>query len=360
MNPFTERGRITNTEHFIGRWRELSVIFDRMVAGHPVLISGAAGIGKSSLLTHVAQSASVNLERPEAESFYLDLSVLPDAAACYKLMAKGLGSRGDTPADLEVALLRLKDPVVFCLDRAESAIAKGWGVGLLEQLARIVRRSIAIRRDAVPPPENTAAGAASKEYLFLLAVAHNGPVPEMNERFAVVGLGAFAPAEIRLFADAYLGNSGVHFSPAELRELLLLSVGHPAYLQRAAFHLFRAHTEPGYDWRAAYLAEASERPVPGAPLPPPVFEGEATEALLSVYGYQSSPVGAYLPEKPEIAGAGDMAALLLPLLASLLAWQFGGWLAGVGVLLASAALVVLVLRFARQHHPAPESAEDEP
>ena len=72
-NPFTERGRITHPERFAGRWAELSLIFERLEAARPVLLAGPPGIGKSSLLTHISQSASVNLELPELRSYYLDL-----------------------------------------------------------------------------------------------------------------------------------------------------------------------------------------------------------------------------------------------------------------------------------------------
>ena len=50
INPFIERGRITDPGRFAGRWSELSLIFERLEASRPVLISGPPGIGKSSLL----------------------------------------------------------------------------------------------------------------------------------------------------------------------------------------------------------------------------------------------------------------------------------------------------------------------
>src|SRR6266508_2248314 len=102
-NPFTQRGRITDPERFAGRWAELSLIFERLEAARPVLIAGPAGIGKSSLLTHVVQSAAVNLEVPELRSFYLDLLGAESAAEVYHTVVEALGQRGDTPAALEVA-----------------------------------------------------------------------------------------------------------------------------------------------------------------------------------------------------------------------------------------------------------------
>src|SRR5262245_46506308 len=99
-NPFTQRGRITAPERFAGRWAELSLIFERLEAGRPVLISGVPGIGKSSLLTHIAQSAAVNLEQPEMRAFYLDLADAGEAADVYDTVVTALGGRGDTLAAL--------------------------------------------------------------------------------------------------------------------------------------------------------------------------------------------------------------------------------------------------------------------
>src|SRR5262245_12854060 len=94
MNPFTQRGRITDPQRFAGRWAELSLIFERLEVGKPVLVAGAPGIGKSSLLTHIVQSAAVNLELPELRAFYLDLASAESAAQIYRAIAEALGERG--------------------------------------------------------------------------------------------------------------------------------------------------------------------------------------------------------------------------------------------------------------------------
>ncbi len=140
-NPFTERGRITDPAHFAGRWSELSLIFERLEAGRPVLISGMAGIGKSSLLTHVVQSATVNLELPELRAYYLDMHGAAEADEIYRVVAQALGQRGETLSALEVALVGAGDPVLLCLDNAEESLAAGWGEGMLEALARVARGS---------------------------------------------------------------------------------------------------------------------------------------------------------------------------------------------------------------------------
>jgi hypothetical protein len=277
-NPFIQRGRITAPEQFAGRWAELSLIFERIEAGRPVLISGVPGIGKSSLLTHIVQSAAVNLEQPDMRAFYLDLAGAGEAADVYDTVIAALGGRGDTPAALEVALVDRSAPTLLCLDNAQVPLAAGWGERLLEVLARIAR-----------------SGG------LLLVVAVVGAAPALSERFATIGLGALAATEVRLLTEAYLDDTSISFTPAELNEITRLSAGHPAYVQRAAYHLFQNKLNPGFDWRAAYLAEARTQPVPGAPLPPAIFEGRGQgRTAESSYGDEQ--------------GAGSQAALeLLPL-----------------------------------------------
>ena len=314
INPFIQRGRITDPQRFAGRWAELSLIFERLEAGRPVLVAGPPGIGKSSLLTHVIQSAAVNLELPELRAYYLDLASAESAAQVYHTIAEALGERGDTPAALEVALLAAGDPALLCLDNAQAPIAAGWGEGLLEALARIVR------------------GGG-----LLLVVAAEGSAPQLSERFAAIRLGALAPTEVRLLVEAYLDEAGVSFTPAELRAIADLSAGHPAYVQRAAYHLFRSKLDPSVDWRMAYLVEARERPVPGAPLPPAVFEGQGQGRMAeSSYGGEQYAGAGQAPQQLPLPETPAVLPFALPLLVALLALALGA-----GLLLALLAGVIV-------------------
>lgn len=375
MNPFTQRGRISDPRRFVGRWGELSVLFDHLTEGRPVLVTGMSAVGKSSLITHVAQSAAVNLERPELQGYYIDLAVLPDAATCYELMAKALGSLGNSAAAIEVALLDLEEPVAFCLDNADQAIAAGWGSELLDQLARVARYSVALRPSTgtTGTPASVAAAAqvviepltapigamAGTEFLLYLVVAVNGPPPALGERFARVGLGAFGTSEVRLLTDAYLDRTDVRFSPVELRELADISAGHPAYLQRAAYHLYESHVHPGYDWRAGYFAEAKNRPVPGAPLPPPIFDGERVDWVRANYGDEGVMLYGRAPQKLELSGGGEFVLLLFPLVVALLAWAISGQiLISVGALLGAAVVALLVGRWLNRTPAEPVDTSD--
>ncbi len=311
-NPFTERGRITDPSRFAGRWSELSLLFERLEAGRPVLVVGSPGIGKSSLLTHVTQAAAVNLEMPDLRAYYLDLRRAESADEIYRTVATALGQTGDTLAVLELALLEARTAVLLCLDNAQGPLAAGWGVGLLEALARVAR------------------GAA----LFLV-VATEGTPPVLSEPFAIIRLGALAQTEVRLLVEAYLDENQITFTPAELRQLIELSAAHPAYVQRAAYHLYQSKLDPGIDWRVAYLLEARERPIPGAPLPPAIFEGRRQEQVAqSSYGETSSGQAPSGPIQLALPDAAPILILLAALILALLAYLLSG-----SLLLACAAAI---------------------
>jgi hypothetical protein len=304
-NPFTERGRITEPARFTGRWGELSLIFERLASGRPVLISGVAGVGKSSLLTHIVQSAAVNLELPSLRAYYLDIAGAESAADVYRTVSGALGARGDTIAALELALVAARGPLLLALDNVHGALAAGWGDLMLEALAR----------------------AARGGNLFVVAAMAGAP-PVLSEPFALVRLGALAQPEVRLLTAAYLDGTDVDFSPADIREIAELSAAHPAYVQRAAFHLFESKLDPGADWRAAYRVEVQSRPIPGAPLPPAVFEGAAGASIdRSSYGEVAEGRRVASPTQRPLPDAGPTIALLVPLLAGVLLYALTGSLA---------------------------------
>ncbi len=336
-NPFTQRGRITDPARFTGRWREVSLLFTRLEQRRPVLISGSAGIGKSSLLTHVAQSAAVNLEEPDLLSLFVDLAVLPNAAACYELVITALAGRGDNSAALEIALLQneqIEGPVLLCLDSVETAIAAGWGERLIEQLARVARHVTQGHNGADQRPP------------FLLVVAMRSPVPTLSEPFTELNMGAITPTELRLLVDAYLDGTEVQFSSYDLRALQTLSMGHPGYVQRAAFHLFQARTGlADYNWPGAYLEEVRNRPISGAPLPPALFEGDTAIDVLAMYESSIEVRATPKIEPPHLEGPGSVLAVLLPLVVAGVVFQLSGsWIIAAGVFIAGIGIAIGIRR----------------
>jgi hypothetical protein len=177
---------------------------------------------------------------------------------------------------------------------------------------------------------------------IMLVVALTGSPPLLSERFAMIGLGALAPTEVRLLTETYLEGTGVTFTPRELDQLAILSAGHPAYLQRAAFHLFRAKHDPQVQWRSEYLAEARDRPIPGAPLPPAVFTGAGDgNALRSQYDLAD---GEIVPAGPPLLAVPEPPVILIYVLllcGGLLIASIGFPLIGIG----SAVLLIAMLWF---------------
>lgn len=267
-NPFSERGRIVDPGKFVGRWRELGAACEQLERRRPILLYGPSGSGRSSLLTHLAQAAGAVLEIPNLNAFYLDLAVLPDAATTYGLIVRALGGSEPTIAALERRLAANGRPVLICLDGVESAIAAGWGEDLLERLGRLARRSA--------PGYHGVAGPTGQSMAYDLMVvgAVRGAPPALSEPFATVRLGPLSFAEARMLLDSYLEEGEPLFSADEVRELMALSAGQPAFLQRAAYHLYETRRRPTYRWRKAYRAELRENPPVENPLPPAIFEAE--------------------------------------------------------------------------------------
>jgi len=133
--------------------------------------------------------------------------------------------------------------------------------------------------------------------------------------------------EVRLLVDTYLDSGEITFTPAEVRQLIELSAAHPAYVQRAAFHLFQSKLDPSVDWRTAYLVEARSRPIPGAPLPPAIFEGQPRDlAEQSSYGEVADARAATGPQQLALPEARPVLALIVPLLiVTLLFLLTGNW-----------------------------------
>ena len=127
INPFTQRGRIDDPARFVGRWGELSLLFGALEARRPVFVVGVAGIGKSSLLAHVVQSASINLERFDLRAFSLDLAVAESERDVYRVIIEALRGRGASPQALRELLAESDSPTLLCLDNAQVASARGWG-----------------------------------------------------------------------------------------------------------------------------------------------------------------------------------------------------------------------------------------
>ena len=150
--------------------------------------------------------------------------------------------------------------------------------------------------------------------------------------------------------EAYLDDDPITFTPAELRQVIELSAAHPAYVQRAAYHLYQSKLDPSIDWRIAYLLEARELPIPGAPLPPAIFEGRRQEQVAqSGYGDVSSEQASSGPIQLPLPDAAPILILLAALIPALLVYLISGsLLLSIGAAIAGAVVAALRPRLRRQ------------
>src|SRR5262249_29615005 len=73
LNPFTNRGVITNPDEFFGREQEIGEIGSRLRAMQRLSVVGEWRIGKSSLLYNLFQTGRLRIDDPAYRFFYLDL-----------------------------------------------------------------------------------------------------------------------------------------------------------------------------------------------------------------------------------------------------------------------------------------------
>ncbi len=97
MNPFTNRGVITNEADFIGREEQLGEIIERLRTLQSSSVVGEQRIGKSSLLYHLAQTGARRIEDGRYRFFYIDPqdARFHTAAGFFRKTLKALGVAPD-------------------------------------------------------------------------------------------------------------------------------------------------------------------------------------------------------------------------------------------------------------------------
>lgn len=73
MNPFTNRGMVTDPADFIGRAEQMEEICTRLNKMESTSVVGERRIGKSSLLYQLALTGREHLTHPACRFFYIDL-----------------------------------------------------------------------------------------------------------------------------------------------------------------------------------------------------------------------------------------------------------------------------------------------
>lgn len=136
LNPFTNRGVITNPADFIGRQQEISEIITRLKTMQSCSVVGERRIGKSSLLYHLGQTGVQRVADDTYQFVYLDFQDirLRTAANFIRTILAKLGAKTDgvqdghkpgrnlaTFSEQIEELAQNGQHIVLCLDEFEGA-----------------------------------------------------------------------------------------------------------------------------------------------------------------------------------------------------------------------------------------------
>jgi hypothetical protein len=291
-NPFFSRQRITDPDGFYGREREIEALYSAVVTRQCRSVVGERKLGKSSLLTAVAQPATMaryNLDPGRTLFLYLDLEGMASAQRedfWIELLDRLTGALHALPV-----LSKVEGPPGQLLEQAEQLLDRGeLRFTTVRRLLRRVRDEgldlvlsldefEGLARNPNFEPDfygelRSLAGelgivylTASKRGLYELTYHHTGTLssPFFNI-FSELTLGLLPEAEARgLLTTLSAQGEGPGFDDEEVDLALELAGPHPFFLQIAGYHLYElpGRGEPkfpdAYD-RAAkrFTAEAED------------------------------------------------------------------------------------------------------
>jgi tRNA A-37 threonylcarbamoyl transferase component Bud32 len=257
-NPFFNRQRITDPAYFCGREREIESLYSAIATRQCRSIVGERKMGKSSLLTHLADPQTLQKHGFDPARYvflYMDLEgmaniaddefwpevldrlevALPEEQSDLRQQARDLAMQTDLRFMQVRRLLRRIDraelTVVWMLDEFESLAANGaFNASFYGEL-----RSLAGELGVVYI-------TASKRSLYDLTYrdADTLSSPFFNI-FSEEPLGLMPMQESRgLLAHlSALGEGGRCFTPAQIENLIQLAGTHPFFLQVAGYYLYR-------------------------------------------------------------------------------------------------------------------------
>lgn len=278
-NPFFNRQRITNAAYFFGREREIEALYSAVATRQCRSIVGERKLGKSSLLTHLANPHTLQAHGFDPEKYvfiYVDLegmanisydefwpeildrleSALSPARAELRRLTQELALQAEIRFMQVRRLLRRLDReglvVVMMLDEFESlATNEAFNASFYGEL-----RSLAGELGVVYI-------TASKRSLYELTYRHADTLssPFFNI-FSEEPLGLLSQAEAAaLLAQLSAMNGGPPFSTSQIEALIDLAGPHPFFLQLAGYYLYAARDEAADPADPVLLDQASAQGV---------------------------------------------------------------------------------------------------
>jgi tRNA A-37 threonylcarbamoyl transferase component Bud32 len=251
--PFFNRQRITDPTYFFGRRRELERLYSAVATRQCVSVVGERKLGKSSLLTHLADPAALRAFGFDPDHYvfvYLDLESLASARRddFWVELLDPIATRLP-PGDLAQAVQRLIDAGEVRFLNARRALRRLRDAGY--ELVLMLDEFESLARNAHFEPDfygelRSLAGelgivilTAAKRSLYDLTYEHSSTLssPFFNI-FSELPLGLMPEADVRTMLTELSARSGAALCDEEVAFALELAGPHPFFAQIAGAHLF--------------------------------------------------------------------------------------------------------------------------
>jgi uncharacterized protein len=250
MNPFTNRGAITNPDDFFGRTEQLTEIITRLQRMQSSSVVGERRIGKSSLLYYLTQTGVEKLADKNYRFLYVDMTNARffTANGFFRYVLKKLGVNDEVVKDdnkpdrnLYVFTDELEtlandgQRTVLCLDEFENAFAHPREFS--EDFFDHMRSQLHLSKFAfVTATKTKLRDLCSTEIL----------TSDFYNIFTVIPLGDFPEDEAHQFVATY--HQRVSFTDDELQFVLSYPDPHPLKLQIRCDCVLRNRQKQLADW----------------------------------------------------------------------------------------------------------------
>ncbi|MEN8446561.1 MAG: hypothetical protein ABG776_16285, partial [Cyanobacteria bacterium J06555_13] len=226
-NPFSDRGRITDSDRFFDREEILRRAFECLEQGCSLSIVGESQVGKSSLLAMICEQGPERL--PSHTFVLLDMQCIRDENDFFTALCQEL--KIDPPCRGFALNRKLKNSrYVLCLDEIERMV----NLDDFSGRERTELRGLAEGRNA--PLTLVIASRSCLSDLFPGSPEKTSPLAGICQQLTISG---FSAQVAQNFIENRLRGTQVSFTSAQIRQLIEKSEGHPAQLQQFSALLYR-------------------------------------------------------------------------------------------------------------------------